>query len=78
VKRCKVTVDGRTITVEARSLFYAAIAYNAEAICGVGARPPKLTPDSILEILVEGEATPRRVAWKRVQEWSNAQGLPKR
>lgn len=80
MKRCTVTVEGRTITVEARSLFYAAIAYNAESIAGCGLRPPKLTPDSILEIHVEGEAAPRRVSWKRVTEWSNAEeyGKPAR
>jgi hypothetical protein len=78
VKRCKVTVEGRTITVEAHSLFNAAIVYNYEAVCGVAYRPPKLTPDSILEIHVEGEEAPRRVAWKRVREWSKAQSAGKR
>jgi hypothetical protein len=78
MKRCTVTVNGHSITVEARSLFYAAIAYNAEAIGGCGTRPPRLTPDSVLEIHVEGEAAPRRVVWKRVLEWSNAQAPGKR
>jgi hypothetical protein len=78
MKRCKVTVEGRTITVEARSLFRAAIIYNAESLCRSAYNLPKLTPGSILDIHIEGEEAPRRVAWKRVLEWSNAQSLRRR
>jgi hypothetical protein len=68
-KDCQVTVEGQTVRVRAQSLYSAAIAYNTERNCRPETHLPALTDDSMIEIRVEGEDTPRSVRWGDVVRW---------
>jgi hypothetical protein len=68
---CRVTVEGRTLEVQARSLCMAAIKYNAAQICGHSRHYPRLQPDTVLSVLTAGESEPRLITWKQVLDWAN-------
>lgn len=72
---CEVTVrdaSGKawTMTVRARSLFRAVIAYNAEQVCGAHREYPKLKPGTDIEVrLPDGRIL--HTTGARWRAWSN-------
>ena len=72
-KTCRVTADSDParfwMTVEATSVFHAAI-YYCGACAGRSGRPPVPTPATIITVRVDGREY--RVREGRVREWANA------
>lgn len=72
--RCQVTVEGRTLEVEASSLYYAAIEYNHAQVCGFARTYPRLSMDTVLEVQSEGKTEIHRITWRQVLDWANRKG----
>jgi hypothetical protein len=70
---CRVTVEGRTIPVRGQTLYYAAIAYDAEQKLHP-ADLPALNDDTVLRIKVEDEDSERSVRWGDVARWASKRG----
>lgn len=69
--RCLVTVEGRTLTVEARSLHMACIEYNSAQLSGFARDYPRLTPLTAITVRVGDNGPVHAVTWQRVLDWAN-------
>ncbi len=69
-KNCDVTVEGRTISVRAGTLYDAALAYAAQQKCRPAGALPVLKDDTVIEIQVEDEDGARTVCWEDVMRRS--------
>lgn len=69
--RCHVTVEGRTLTVDARSLHMACIEYNAAQKAGFARDYPRLTPLTAITVRVGDDGPALAVTWQRVLDWAN-------
>jgi len=69
--RCEVTVDGRTLEVEAPTLFRACLEYNREQTTGRAKDYPPLRPETVIEVRVAGQPEVRRAVWLHVMNWAN-------
>jgi hypothetical protein len=66
MKRYQVTVDASSVTVNATSEYFAAIAFSAESFCMRGDRLPGLTGSTILRVRAIGQRRICRVLWQDV------------
>ena len=73
LKRYHVNVEGMTVTVKARSAYFAAIVYNAVAGFAEACQAPLLTDSTVLRIRAVGERRVHRIAWRQVVDWAQGE-----
>jgi len=57
VARCFVTVEGQTLELEARTLYYDCCEYNYEQVCGAARNFPKPERGTVLSVRVAGQGS---------------------
>jgi len=70
-KRYQVTVERSTVTVNAASVYFAAIVYNAETADTNMNRVPALTNSTLLRVRAVGHPRVYLIWWRDVLEWAN-------
>jgi hypothetical protein len=71
LKHYHVAVEGTTVMVNAGSVYFAALVYNAMASCAEVYQAPVLTDSTVLRIRAVGDRAVHQISWRHVLDWAH-------